>query len=91
MTLAPSYYSPTEASDFAAFKSATQGMHPWRVALILNKLNPGVDYRGCTMRDLAKYWAKRKDPHFYLPNSRGWSKLKNQDLRNAISEVVAIK
>lgn len=55
---APDSYSPVDASRFATFTATFRGVNAYRVALALNFIRPGVDFRGCNKRDMAEEFAK---------------------------------
>lgn len=39
------------------FKTAVKGVPAYTVALALNSITPGVDWRGCSKKDMAEEWA----------------------------------
>ena len=48
------------ASRRATFKAATTGMRAYLVALALNRVRRGYDWRGCCKRDLCEEFATGK-------------------------------
>lgn len=61
------------------FQAATKGLSNWRIALALNLLNPGLDWRGSSKGDMLKAWIGQGA--FDLSEHTG------SDLRGAIARI----
>lgn len=75
-------YTPEQSERFQRFMETFKGFNAYTVARAINKQTPGIDWRGCSKKNLAEDYAKAKVD--------GWTRMVDLDLSKAFDEALRI-
>lgn len=77
----------SENPDAVALYVMARGIPAYKVAQALNTIQRGIDFSGCSKKDMAESWdARTRDPVY-----KGLKHLTNEDLKSALESACAGK